>query len=195
VKVSRQQAAANRQRVVEVAARLFREKGTNGVSVPAIMRAAHLTHGGFYAQFKSKRDLEQQAVKLAAAKNLAWFEAQVKNNKRKPFEALVNAYLAGWHRDDPGAGCALAAMSPESYRQNPAVRRILTGLSRSMLDILAFAAADGPGSKSDRGLSTLASLVGAVVLSRAVDDRRYSDKILATVRRSLLREHRRRRAS
>jgi TetR/AcrR family transcriptional repressor of nem operon len=193
MKVSRQQAANNRQRVIEVAARLFREKGCNGVSVPEIMRAAHLTHGGFYAQFKSKRDLEREALKVAAAKNLAWFESQVRNNKRKPFEALVNGYLAGWHRDDPGVGCALAAMSPESYRQNPAVRRILTELSRSMLDILASVSARRSGSKRDQGLAALASLVGAVVLSRAVDDRRYSDQILNTVRRSLLNGNRRRR--
>lgn len=194
MKVSRQQAARNRQRVVEVAARLFREKGCNGVSVPEIMRAAHLTHGGFYAQFKSKRDLERQALELAAARNLAWFESQVSKSKRKPFESLVNGYLARWHRDDPGAGCSLAAMSPESYRQNPAVRHILTELSRSMIDTLASVVPGGSYSKRKKAMATLASLVGAIVLSRAVDDPRYSDHILDTVRRSLVKGNRRRRS-
>jgi len=192
VKVSRKQAAKNRDRVLEAASKLFRKKGMIGVSVPEVMRAAHLTHGGFYAQFKSKQDLERQALERAAAKSMEWIEKQIRLGKNRPFEALVEDYLAHWHRDKPEISCSLSSIGPDSYRQNPGVRRVLTDLYRAFLGRLTDVAPEGTVSRRKTGLSTLASLVGAMVLSRAVDDRTLSDEILETVRQSLVDRSRRR---
>jgi TetR/AcrR family transcriptional repressor of nem operon len=191
LKVSRKQAAKNRDRVLEAASKLFRKKGIHGVSVPEIMRAAHLTHGGFYAQFKSKRDLERQALELAAARSMEWVEEQIRIGKDRPFEALVKDYLAHWHRDKPEISCSLSSIGPDSYRNNPAVRRVLTDLYRAFLGRLTDVAPKGAASRRGVGLSTLASLVGAMVLARAVDDRKLSDEILETVRQSLVHRSRR----
>jgi len=191
VKVSRKQAAKNHDRVLEAASKLFRQKGTNGVSVPEIMRAAHLTHGGFYAQFKSKRDLERQAMELAAAKSMEWVEAQIRKGKDRPFQALVKDYLAHWHRAKLEISCSLSSIGPDSYRQNPAVRRVLTDLYRAFLGRLTDVAPQGTASRRKTGVATLASLVGAMVLARAVDDRKLSDEILETVRQSLVNQSRR----
>ncbi len=61
MKVSRERAAENRERIVDVASRLFRERGFEAIGVAALMKAAGLTHGGFYGHFESKEDLEVQA--------------------------------------------------------------------------------------------------------------------------------------
>jgi TetR/AcrR family transcriptional repressor of nem operon len=192
VKVSRKQAATNHERVLVVASKLFRKKGINGVSVPEIMRAAKLTHGGFYAQFKSKRDLVRQALERAAAMNMAWLEEQIRVGKDRPFEALVENYLARWHRDKPEIGCCLSSIGPDSFRKNPAVQRVLTDLYRGFLGLLTDVAPKGATPRRQTGLSTLASMVGAMVLARAVDDRKLSDEILKTVRHSLVNRSRRR---
>ena len=55
MRVSREQASQNRERVLDVAARLFREKGFDGIGVADLMKTAGLTHGGFYGQFASRR--------------------------------------------------------------------------------------------------------------------------------------------
>jgi len=60
-RVSKEQAKINRQRVVEVAAGLFRERGLHGVGVVDIMAAAGMTHGGFYGQFANKDALAAEA--------------------------------------------------------------------------------------------------------------------------------------
>ncbi|UUZ53911.1 TetR/AcrR family transcriptional regulator [Massilia sp. H-1] len=62
MKVSKEQAAENRERVVETAARLFREHGYNGIGVADLMKGAGLTHGGFYGNFGSKEALLAEAA-------------------------------------------------------------------------------------------------------------------------------------
>ena len=96
-----------------------------------------------------------------------------------PLRALAEAYLTSGHRDDPGAGCLLAALGPEVSRQSPAVRRAITDYVQSACDLLARLV---PG-KSKRArrqtvIATYATLVGAMVMARAVDDRVLSHEIL-----------------
>ena len=66
MKVSREQAAANRERILDVATRLFRERGLDGIGVADLMREAGLTHGGFYGHFASKEDLIAGGVQALA---------------------------------------------------------------------------------------------------------------------------------
>jgi TetR/AcrR family transcriptional regulator, transcriptional repressor for nem operon len=67
MRVSRERAAENRDRIVDAAGRLFRERGLDGIGVANLMKAAGLTHGGFYGHFASKEDLEVQACARALA--------------------------------------------------------------------------------------------------------------------------------
>jgi TetR/AcrR family transcriptional repressor of nem operon len=120
MRVTREKAAENRERIVAAAARLFREKGFEGVGVDAIMEDVGLTHGGFYRHFRSKDDLAAEAV----ARGLA-----VSAGKQDAFTSLqdhVSGYLSAAHRDDLAGGCMIAALGCEIARQGPTVRRRLT---------------------------------------------------------------------
>jgi TetR/AcrR family transcriptional regulator, transcriptional repressor for nem operon len=180
MKVSREQAAENRARVIEVAGRLFREKGFDGVGVADIMRGAGLTHGGFYGQFASKDDLAAKACAQTLDRSVARWTRLSEGDD--PLAAIVNSYLAPNHRNAPGSGCALSALSGDAVRQPDAVRRVFTQALQSFAGILTrlVPAASRPARRR-KALATMAGLVGAVILSRAVNDADFSDEILRAV--------------
>ena len=177
MKVSREQAAENRARVLVVAGKLFREKGFDGISVADIMKGAGLTHGGFYGHFASKDDLATEACTRALGGD-DWAE-RVAGRPDPSLGAVVRGYLSPRHRDDLAHGCLFAALGSDAVRQPRAVRRAFTEAVRFRVDALLKLL---PGRSADarrtRALATMAGLVGALVLSRAVDDPRLSDEIL-----------------
>ena len=177
MKVSREQAAENRARVVEVAGRLFRESGFDGVGVADIMNGAGLTHGGFYGRFGSKDDLAAEAVAQTLDRSIARWARLVEG--RDPLGAIVTSYLARTHRDAPGSGCAMAALSAQAAHQPKAVRSAFTAALNGFVGILAKLIPGSPAARRRKGLATMAGLVGAVILSRAVNDAALSDEILA----------------
>src|SRR4051794_13004984 len=191
MRVSREQAAASRERILDSAARLFRERGLDGIGVADLMRDAGLTHGGFYAHFASKEDLMGEACALALAKSSArWGRLVDRGPHRDALAAIVHSYLSTRHRDHPGTGCALATLGGEASRHERPVRKAITEGFSAMIDILARVI---PGrtnaAKRQQALATYASLIGAQVLARAVDDRALSEEILQAVADSLAREH------
>src|ERR1700736_5877138 len=124
MKVSREQAAENRARVIEVAGRLFREKGFNGVGVADIMKGAGLTHGGFYGQFASKDDLAIKACAQTLDRSVArWTRLAAGDD---PLAAIVTSYLAPSHRNAPGSGCAMSALSADAAPEADARRVVFT---------------------------------------------------------------------
>ena len=110
MKVSREQAAANRERIVEVAGKLFRENGFDGIGVADLMKAAGLTHGGFYGHFKSKDDLAGEACSRAMARASEKWAALARMPRGDPRAEIVKRYLTESHCDGPGAGCLFAAL-------------------------------------------------------------------------------------
>jgi TetR/AcrR family transcriptional repressor of nem operon len=190
VRVSRERAAENRDRIIDVAGRLFRERGFDGIGVAGLMKAAGLTHGGFYGHFESKEDLELQACARVLARTSEQWNAVAVNAAEAPLDALLDNYLSGRHRDGIGNGCVYAALAADVARQeNPALRHSFTEGLRSLMDVLARAV---PGrtkaSRRERALARLAGMVGALILARAVDDAELSDEILATARVALGRD-------
>ncbi len=185
LKVSREQAVENRARVVEIAAQLFRERGFDGIGIADLMKSAGLTHGGFYAQFAGKDGLMAEACAKASADTVAgWVKAIERSGD--PLTALTKTYLSTAHRDHPGQGCLMAALGPEVARQAPAVRSAVTAGFRNVIATLAGLL---PGKtkavKQERALAYFASMVGGVVLARAVDDPALSKEILHAVAASL----------
>jgi TetR/AcrR family transcriptional repressor of nem operon len=179
MKVTRQQVAKNRQRIVEVAGKLFREKGFDGVSVADIMKSAGLTHGAFYGHFASKDDLAAQACANSVGKIQDTWTALAGENPADQLGAIVSAYATPLHRDDLGGGCVLAALGANAVRQSGAVRRAFTEGIRSTVAMLSMIAPGGSNAaRREKALATLAGLVGALTLARAADDRRLSDEIL-----------------
>jgi TetR/AcrR family transcriptional repressor of nem operon len=177
MRVSREKAAENRERIVETAARLFRENGFDGVGIDAIMKEAGLTHGGFYGHFASKDELAAEAVTRALERN-------AENECRfTDLGALVADYLSERHRADRANGCAVAALGTDMARQCAGVRRGLTAFLRGQLDRIADLVKDGTAAhRRKRAIATLAGLYGALTLARAVDDPALAREILAAAR-------------
>jgi TetR/AcrR family transcriptional repressor of nem operon len=179
MKVSREQAAQNRERIIEAAAQLFRERGFEGIGVADLMKEAGLTHGGFYGHFSSKEDLIAEASARALTRSAALWRKLAERAPDDPLSAIAGVYLTNKHRDDPGTGCVLAALGPDVSRQGPAVRRAVTGYVRSAFDLLAtLVPGKSKAARRQKAISTYATLVGAMVIARAVDNRALSQEIL-----------------
>jgi TetR/AcrR family transcriptional repressor of nem operon len=177
MRVSREKAAANRERIVDTAARLFREKGFDGVGLDAIMSGAGLTHGGFYGHFGSKDDLAAEAVTRALERSAE------KQSRYTSLTELVSEYLSERHCADRANGCAVAALGADVARRQGGVRRGLTEYVHGQLDRTARLIGIGPAKRRrKRAIATLAGLVGALTLARAVDDPTLSKEILAAAR-------------
>ena len=186
MKVSRGQAAQNRERIVEAAAQLFRERGFEGIGVADLMKEAGLTHGGFYGHFSSKDDLIAEASARALTRSLALLSNLPERASGDPLSAVADAYLTSKHRDDPGTGCLLAALGSDASRQGPAVRRAVTDHVRSAVELLMrLVPGKSRAVRRQKAISTYATLVGAMVMARAVDNRELSQEILDAGRASV----------
>jgi TetR/AcrR family transcriptional regulator, transcriptional repressor for nem operon len=177
MRVSREKAAENHERIVETAARMFREHGFQGVGVDALMHGAGLTHGGFYGHFKSKEDLAAAAVTRALERSIE------RQSRYTSLEDLVSGYLSERHCADRANGCAVAALGADIVRQGKGVRRGLTTYVRAQLDLFTRLLRRGSAAnRRKRAIVTLAGMVGALTLARAVDDPGLSKEILVATR-------------
>jgi TetR/AcrR family transcriptional regulator, transcriptional repressor for nem operon len=187
MRVSREKAAENRERIIDAAGALFREKGFGGIGVADIMRAADLTHGGFYGHFASKDDLVAEACQRVMALASANWQKTAARAADDPFAALLNHYLSPRHRDDPGRGCVFAALGADAARSGPQVH---DAFADGLEPLIALLAKSAPGSseaeRRRKGVAAMAGLVGALLLSRAIGKRELSDEILEATRRELL---------
>jgi len=185
MKVSKEKAAESRERILDTAARLFRERGFDGIGVADLMKSAGLTHGGFYGHFASKDDLIAQVSERVTSKSSKRW-AKAAEESEDPLTEIASSYLSKRHRDDPGAGCLLAALGPDVARQSSKVRSGVTDGIRSAIDILStMTAGASDAEKREAAIATYAGLIGAVVLSRSVDDPVLSEEILAAVLASI----------
>ncbi|MDE3176825.1 MAG: TetR/AcrR family transcriptional regulator [Pseudomonadota bacterium] len=173
MKVSREQMAQNRRRILDVASRLFRDKGFDAVSVAEVMQAAGLTHGGFYGHFRSKDDLVAETVGHVLADGEGGGDLR----------AYLDAYLAPGHRDDAAGGCPTAGLAADIRHQTPAARAAMTQGLRSQIERISQALPDLDAAQRRRAaIGTWAAMVGAVILARAIDDADLSDEVLAQTR-------------
>lgn len=180
-RVARGRKNATHERIVEAAGRAIRRSGYGGTSVADIMNEAGLTHGGFYAHFSSREAMLAEAADRAGAEGVA---AAARIAAAAPPEQglreLARAYLSKAHVEDVETGCAVAALGSEMPRQAPAVRSAATRRIKEMIDLVARQSPDwGRPGAHERALATVAMLVGALQLARAVDDPRLSDALRA----------------
>jgi len=181
MRVSKEQAAKNRERILEAASRLMRQRGISSAGVDALAEAAAMTHGSLYSQFGSKERLIEEAVAYAIA---------AKGQEVPEVLALsdyVSEYLSAAHRDDPGSGCPFAAMCCEIPRQSTGVRERFTAGVRGMIALLSgqMDSKLKRRQREEKALAAVASLVGALALARAVNDPKLSDDILRATRNRL----------
>jgi TetR/AcrR family transcriptional regulator, transcriptional repressor for nem operon len=169
--------AATHERIVSVAARAIRRSGYDGTGVADIMKEAGLTHGAFYSHFASREAMLAEAVGKACTESAA---AAAQMAAQEPsgnaLASMLGGYLSRAHVDNVELGCPLAALGSETSRQTPEVRRVLTRHIKEMIDLVARQSPDwGKPGAHERALVTLSTMVGALLLARAVDDPRLSD--------------------
>lgn len=184
MKVSKQQAQANRARIVETASALFRERGYDGVGIADLMAAAGFTQGGFYKHFESKADLMAQASACGLAQSAA-------RTAGASTEAFVNVYLSREHRDQRATGCTLAALCGDAARKEDEVRVAFAAGIEAQLGVLhaakAEAEAQDPTASRAGTLALMAQVLGGLIMSRACpDDSALADEILAACRAAIL---------
>ena len=174
-----EETAEKHQRILAQAARLFREKGYDGVSVGQIMQATGLTHGPFYNHFASKEALMAESTLHGSEHSRAALDAATISPEA--MRQYVRDYVSAAHRDAPGHGCLLAALAGDARKQ-PAVRPAFTVHLKSIIGKLA---AHFPWRKKrghrQEAIVMLSAMVGAVALARAVADEAFSDEILKAV--------------
>jgi TetR/AcrR family transcriptional repressor of nem operon len=174
MKVSREQMAENRNRILDVASRLFRDKGFDAVSVAEVMKAAGLTHGGFYGHFSSKDDLIANTLAHVLAADAGG---------AGDFRAYLDAYLSPRHRDNAAGGCPTAGLVADIRYQTPAARSAMTEGLRSQIDRIGKAIPEVNAVDRRRAaVGSWAAMVGAVILARAIDDPTLSDEVLEQTR-------------
>ncbi|MFJ3220490.1 TetR/AcrR family transcriptional regulator [Kitasatospora sp. NPDC086801] len=191
-RVSRAEAERHRQEVIDHTARLIREQGSDQVSVPQAMAAAGLTHGGFYRHFTSKDDLVAQALTAAFTERREAMDRLADDPTPDPAAAqhptpraeFLARYLSTPHRDNPGQGCAAAALAADAARAEPG-SPLRTAFTAGLRDL-----ADGfqhlpDAADRESALADLSTMVGALLLARASEDPALSDELLAAARHRL----------
>jgi len=187
MKVSREQMAANRERILEAAGRLFRERGFDNVGVADVMREAGMTHGAFYGHFASKEALAAEAAAQALEKTTARWNEILDSTGERGLREIVDSYLSPKHRDAPGGGCAIASLGAEVSRQESELRETFAREVAQMLDALA---AYMPGKtqelQKEQAMALLAQMVGAIVISRVLGRKGMSEEVLVAARKAVM---------
>jgi len=181
MRYSQDHKAQTYQRIVKEASARFRRDGIGATGLQPLMKALGLTHGGFYAHFKSKDELVETALRDASEQS-----AERSINafaQEKPLEAFIDLYLSKAHSQQPDLGCPLPTMAAElGQRGQPSAiadENINAHLAR-------ITAALGGGVEAEaQAVLMISTMVGALTLSRTVQDEALSERILSTAREAL----------
>lgn len=178
MRVSRVQAEENRERVINVASRLFREHGFDGIGLKDLMKGAGLTQGGFYKQFASKDDLAALASRRALeSATRRWSDAAADTSD--PLESIIRFYLSKDHSGEKAEGCPLVALGSDAARQIAEVRRPFEDGIRAHFEVLEELIGEGDDrARSGKAMAILSIMVGAVTLSRIIEDELLSTSVL-----------------
>ena len=173
-----------RERILRAAARAIRKHGYEGVGVADVMKDAGLTHGGFYAHFESRDALLAAAADQEGVESTEHLTRAIAAAKPgQELAALVDAYLSDGHVAAPEQGCAVAAAGSEVPRQEAQVRRAASRRIKDFIGLIERQFPEwGKSAAHDKAMGIAATLVGSVVLARAVDDPQLSKRIRKAAR-------------
>ena len=179
--------AKTHKRILDEAAAAIREHGPHQIGVSALMAKAGLTHGGFYAHFKSKDQLVAEAITQMFDERHEFHMEYVRNvPPERALKRLINGYLSTQHRDAPESGCPLPALSGDVSRMKAMARKRFTAGAERMIDMVAELLEQlGRSDARDLASSAVAEMAGALALSRAVADEAQSNQILARSRNAI----------
>ena len=178
---------ASHERIVQAAARAIRRSGYDGTGVADIMKEAGLTHGAFYAHFDSREAMLAEAADRAGAESNAFAASVIAAAPpAQALQALMHTYLSKEHLAAIETGCPVSALGSEMHRQSPEVRRAATRRIKEMIDLVARQSPDwGQPGAHERALVTVATMVGTLMLARAVDEPALSDALCSATLKHL----------
>src|SRR5258708_217412 len=184
---SKQETALTRERIIKAAASEFRQHGIVATGLADLMSAAGLTHGGFYRHFASKDQLVAVATAAALATSTEHMAAVASCQPgQKGLEAVVCGYLSTAHRDNQQDGCALAAIGSELARADTETRNAATAAFLKMVDILAGQIDEAkPEEAKKRAMVAVSTMIGALTMSRIMNDKRLSTSLLRNAQEAL----------
>lgn len=181
---SKEDKAASHERIVAVAAARIRESGTEQPGVAEIMRAAGLTHGGFYKHFGSRDALIAEAVERALTDSESRV-TELAAGAEDPLAAFADAYVSAAHRDDPASGCGVVALGTDMPRVGGSAREAYrVQVERYLAHLQPLLGGDDDEARR-RATVTLSAMVGAVMIARALGSTPGSDEILRDVREAV----------
>lgn len=184
MRVSREQAALNRQNVIDVASRLFREHGFDGIGLKDLMKSAGLTQGAFYKQFTSKEDLVAQASQRALEGSTERWTEAAEENPDDPLDAAIEFYLSEGHQAEKMDGCPIVALGADAARQSPDVKASFEAGVKAHLDVLGrMISATSAAEREEKSIAILSMMVGAMTLARVVNDPEMAKSFLDAVAR------------
>ncbi|WP_070156467.1 TetR/AcrR family transcriptional regulator [Sphingobium phenoxybenzoativorans] len=187
MRVSREQAALNRERVIDTGSRLFREKGLDGIGIADLMKASGMTHGGFYGQFESKDALAAECVTRSFGRSVErWrrlLDQARDGHDADPLRTIVEDYLSVRHLNGPETGCAFTTLAADAARRGGAMAEAMSTGMDALVDILVSILPEG--GRAD-ALAILAQMSGAMTLARATADPALAEEILAAARKAIL---------
>lgn len=180
MRYSQDHKAQTHRRIIKEASVRFRRDGIGATGLQPLMKALNLTHGGFYAHFRSKDELVEKALQEAAAQ----LDEHCKKlfSQQRPLDAFIDSYLSQWHQTSPHEGCPLPTMSSELGLRGQNSRTTDEVLNARLKQVEA--ALDSPNAR-EQGLVLMSTLVGALVLARSVESAELATRILDVVRGSL----------
>jgi TetR/AcrR family transcriptional repressor of nem operon len=179
---SQAEKARSRERILKQAAEQIRERGLDSLSVSKLMRSVDLTHGGFYGHFASRSELLAQALERALCEG-ATAARMAGSATPADFASWVRRYLSRQHRDSPGTGCALAALSCDVARAEEHLREVM---SAHLEQYVARLAATLDDEDDDKALFAASAMIGALLVSRVLTDPARSEAVLAAARTHLI---------
>lgn len=175
-------------RIVKKASVRLREKGAHGIGVADLMKDAGLTHGGFYAHFDSREALVIEAFTYAMDRSTdRWRQLAGQVAPEQRLVTIVDTYLSPQHRDNPGQGCAVPALSAEIARESPKTRKAFATKLDQMIEMMSEQFPGTPGKAARKqAMAALATMMGTIVMARVAGNGELSDELLSAGREAVL---------
>lgn len=188
MRYSPEQKAETHRQIVDAAAQEFRSKGLQGIGIADLMSQVGLTHGGFYAHFKDRDALVEEAAVCAATQSFGRMIGAAESAPQgKQVEAILDFYLSPEHRDDFGFGCLLPALAADIARQPDSVRAVFTeSLIANLNNFARYMPAQDNKTRLTQAMMLISAMAGGVLIARAISDPKLSKTLLDSVRNQLM---------
>ena len=186
---TRQKSRPPRQEILEAVVPFLKRHGTEGAPVDALMKAAGLTSGALYSQFKNKDDLCSQAICSALDAMLASYGTMVRERGGKGLRSIVSSYLSSAHAVDVAGGCTFTALGTDMAKASPGTRQGYEARFHALVQLFAQGLGDGSEAvRHAKAQHILSTMLGGLTYARVMSDANSREEFLAQLRSSVLRE-------